>query len=143
MMNLAQFHHRMPLHVRHYEVDWQGIVHNVNYLLYFELGRVGYLKAVGAAVDLNSLNGPSKVVLVRNEIDYRSSARFDDELNVHTRIRKIGTTSFVMEGVIVRASDGIALAENVAYHVWLDPANDRPTPIPPEFRALVHAFEKE
>ncbi|MBI4417163.1 MAG: hypothetical protein HY563_00195, partial [Ignavibacteriales bacterium] len=46
------FGHRTELTVRNYEVDWQGIVHNAVYLLYFEMGRVEYLKQIGATLDL-------------------------------------------------------------------------------------------
>ena len=140
-MDRSVFRHAFPLRVRHYEVDWQGIVHNVNYFLYFELGRVEYLRAVGASLDLSNINSSTKVVLVRNEIDFRASARFDEELVVHTRISAIRNSSFVMEGLIEIRRDNRTVAENVATHVWLDPAADRPVPVPAEFRRLIEAFE--
>ena len=137
----ALFRHTHILRVRNYEVDWQGIVHNGNYLLYCEVGRVEYLKTIGATVDLNSINSDSRVVLVRNEVDYRAPARFDDELIVRTRIASIRRTSFTMEGILERKSTGEIVAENVAVHVWLDPATERPTPVPASFRALVKSYE--
>ncbi len=79
-MDRLQFKHKTSIRVRNYEVDWQGIVHNANYLLYCEVGRIEYLRDLGAKVDMQSINGSSKVVLVRNEIDYKSSARFDELL---------------------------------------------------------------
>jgi acyl-CoA thioester hydrolase len=141
-MDRELFTHCMPLGVRHYEVDWQGIVHNVNYLLYFELGRVEYFRAIGSPFDVRAVNSDSKVVLVRNEVDYRSSALLSDTLDIRTRIREIRNTSFVMEGLISRSSDGIVIAENVAFHVWLDPATDKPTVVPGHFRELVRTYEK-
>ena len=63
---------------RSYEIDWQGIVHNAVYLHYFEVGRIEYLNTIGAKVDINTINLDSKVVLARNEIDYRNPARFGD-----------------------------------------------------------------
>jgi hypothetical protein len=36
---------------------------------------------------------------------------------------------------------GQLVARNVAYHVWLDPALDRPKTISDEFRKLVQKFE--
>jgi acyl-CoA thioester hydrolase len=122
-------------------VDWQGIVHNGNYLLYCEVGRIEYLKSVGATVDMQSINGSSKVVLVRNEIDYKSSARFDDLLNVYTRTSFIRNTSFAMESLIELAGTGELIAANVAYHVWLDPATGTPVTIGNDFRKLIQAFE--
>lgn len=131
----------MQVRVRNYEVDWQGIVHNANYLLYCEVGRVEYLKQIGAKLDLNTIRGESKVVLVRNEIDYKAPAFFDELLNVYTRISFIKNTSFAIEGILEKANTGEIVAENIAYHVWLDPATDRPKPVPDEFRKLVQSFE--
>jgi acyl-CoA thioester hydrolase len=71
-----KFNHSVPLQVRNYEVDWQGIVHNAVYLQYFEIGRMEYLKRIGVRVDLHSIVNESKVVVARNEVDYRSSSTF-------------------------------------------------------------------
>ena len=139
--DLSLFRHKTQVQVRNYEVDWQGIVHNAVYLLYFELGRVDYLKKMGARLDLNSVRGESKVVLVRNEIDYLKPVRFDDLLNVDTRISRIKKTSFWMEGVLESVSTRTIMATNIAYHVWLDPATDKPRLVGDDFRKQVQAFE--
>jgi acyl-CoA thioester hydrolase len=102
---------------------------------------VEYLKQIGATVDLNTIQGRSKVVLVRNEIDYKSPAYFDELLNIHTRVSFIKNSSFAMEGLMEKAESGQLVAFNVAYHVWLDPDTNRPTPVDDEFRKLVQRFE--
>lgn len=140
-MDKSKFKHQTQIRVRNYEVDWQGIVHNANYLLYCEVGRIEYFKQVGLSIDLNTIRGESKVVLVRNEIDYKLSALFDDLLNIYTRVAFIKNTSFGMEGILEKASTGERVAENVAFHVWLDPSTDRPKPVPDKFRESVKAYE--
>lgn len=135
------FRHRIELRVRNYEVDWQGIVHNATYLLYFEVGRIEYLRALGVRIDLESVAAESRVVLVRNEIDYRSPARFDDLLTVETRVAAIGDSSFVFKGIIRQAKGGRVVAENTAVHVWLDPATDAPVSVSDDFRRKVKKFE--
>lgn len=137
----ARFKHKIEIRVRNYEVDWQGIVHNAVYLLYFEVGRVEYLKNVGAELDLNSVRGDNKVVLVHNEIDYMRPVHFDDLLIVRTRISSIKKSSFLMEGLLELAAGGELVATNVAHHVWLDPATNRPTPVRDEFRKLIQRYE--
>ena len=139
--DLSQFKHTTPVRVRNYEVDWQGIVHNAVYLLYFEVGRVEYFRHIGTALELGSVRGENKVVLVRNEIDYRMPVTFDAALNVHTRISRIKNTSFWMEGVLEFASTGAIVATNVGYHVWLDQRTDRPKDVDDEFRRLVEQHE--
>lgn len=137
----TRFHHAIEVRVRNYEVDWQGIVHNAVYLLYFEIGRVEYLKHVGAALDLNTVRGENKVVLVRNEIDYEQPVHFDDLLNVYTRISSIKNSSFLMEGVLELKATGQIVATNVAHHVWLDPVSSRPKTVGDDFRKLVQKHE--
>ena len=43
------------LKVRFYETDLMGVVHHANYLRWFEMGRVEYLRQAG--IDLNEMMG--------------------------------------------------------------------------------------
>lgn len=140
-LDRSQFQFSVPLSVRNYEVDWQGIVHNGNYLLYCEVSRIEYLKHIGAHVNITAINNESRVVLVRNEINYLKPARLGEELRVHTRTSWIRNTSFAMEGLIERPETGEILVENVAIHAWLDPASEISIPVPGSFRDLVRRFE--
>ena len=142
-MDKHVFQHKTVVKVRNYEIDWQGIVHNAIYLHYFEVGRIEYLNTIGAKVDINTINNESKVVLARNEIDYRSPARYGDTINVYSRISAIKNTSFIFEGLLERSSNGEIIAENVAVHVWLNHKTNLPTPVPDDFRKLVQRFEGE
>jgi acyl-CoA thioester hydrolase len=140
-MNRTLFNTDTSIRVRNYEVDWQGIVHNANYLLYFEVGRLEYLKHIGVKINMKSIQGESKVVLVRNEINYKSPAKFDQLLKVYTRISKIKNSSFVFEGMIEDAENGFLIAENWAYHVWLNGKKDEPMSVPEHIRKAVEKFE--
>jgi acyl-CoA thioester hydrolase len=142
-MKKSLFRHSTQVRVRNYEVDWQGIVHNANYLLYFEVARLEYLKHIGVKVTMESIQGDARVVLVRNELNYRASARFDDLLTVYSRISYINDTSFGFEGLMEESAGGILIADNVAVHVWLDPATGAPVRVNDEFRAKVRHFEGE
>ena len=140
-MRLLDYKFKTQIKVRNYEIDWQGIVHNSNYLLYFETGRIEYLKNINVEIDLNTIQNDQRVVLVRNEINYKSPAKFDELLNVYTRISKIGNTSFVFEGMLVEEKSQRLIAENIAYHVWLKPQSEEPMTVPIFFRDKVNRFE--
>ncbi|HUN65471.1 MAG TPA: thioesterase family protein [Bacteroidota bacterium] len=140
-MDRERFKFQIPLTVRNYEVDWQGIVHNANYLHYFETGRIEYLRHLGVALDMQTIQHSAKVVLVRNEINYRSPARFDDAMIVRTRLSAIRNSSFLFEGILELAEEGRLLAENLAWHVWLNPGDDRPMRVPEYFREIILGFE--
>ena len=143
LLDRSKFKFKTQVRVRNYEIDWQGVVHNANYLLYFEVGRVEYLERIGVKVDVNSIQHESKVVVVRNEIDYRSPAKFGDVLDVHTRISFIRDTSFAFEGIIEHAETRRLIAENVSFHVWLDHTTNRPMRVPDVFRGVIQRFEGE
>lgn len=140
-MDRSKFKFKTEIRVRSHEVDWQGIVHNAVYLLYFETGRIEYFRALGLRIDLESIKHGNRMVLVRNEINYRAPARFDDLLDVHTRISAIRNTSYVMEGLLLVHRSDKLIGENVAVHVWLDPTTDRPKTISDTFRKTVQQFE--
>jgi len=142
-MDISKFKHEIQLRVRSYEVDWQGIVHNSNYIRYFEVGRLEYLRRIGATVDMVSIQGHGKVVLVRHEIDYEVPAHYDEMLTIRTRISFIKNSSFAMEGIMEKSDNGPVVSRTIAYHVWLDHATNRPRPIDDDFRKLVQAFEGE
>jgi acyl-CoA thioester hydrolase len=143
MPDAAKFRYRTDIRVRNFEVDWQGIVHNAIYLQYFETGRIEYLKHVGLRVDMEAIRNDSYVVLVRNEINYLSPAVFDEVLQVYTRMSRIGRTSFVFEGYIIEEKSGRLVADNLAFHVWLDPVTRRPTPVNEQFKRKIRDFESE
>ena len=140
-MDISKFKHTYVITVRNYEIDWQGIVHNGNYLLYFEVARIDYFRQLGMEIDQKLVNGSEKIVVVRNEIDYYNSATFNDQLKIHTRLIKIGSSSFANEALMFHAQTNVVIAKNVATMVWLDPRTNKSTPVPNEFRKLVQKFE--
>jgi len=139
--SLSRFRFRSQVRVRNYEVDWQGIVHNANYLLYFEVGRIEYLKNLGIRISVDSIRNHSKVVLVRNELNYKEPAHFDDLLNVFTRVMYIKDTSFAFEGVLQNSRTKRIIGDNTAVHVWIDPRNGRPVSVNSRFRSIVRRYE--
>ena len=141
-MTSQQFKFCTQVKVRSHEIDWQGIVHNANYLLYFEIARMEYLHVIGAHIDLNAVNNQSKVVLVRNEVDYLSPARFGDVLNSYSRVASINNSSFVFEGLLEESISNRIISTNVAVHVWLDVTTNTPIRVPDSHRKLVDQYEK-
>jgi acyl-CoA thioester hydrolase len=143
MLDKSKFKFHSQIRVRNYEIDVQGVVHNANYLLYFEIGRFAYLENLGVKLDVTIQQHESKVVVVRNEIDYRAPARFGDLLDVYTRISFIRDTSFAFEGILQHAESKQPIAENVSFHVWLDHKTNLPMRVPTEFRSVIRNFERD
>lgn len=141
-MDHEEYRHSVQVRVRTYEVDSQGIVHNINYLKYLETGRVEYRRNLGYTILPNGIfNDGLKVVVVRNEIDYKGFAYLDDLLNVHTRISWIKNSSFCFEQFIQKDRDKSIIAEAKGILVSLGPDNI-PRKLQDNFIREVQTFEK-
>lgn len=111
-MDLTNFKHKVGIRVRTFEVDSQGIVHNINYLKYLEIGRVEYRRNMGYKIHPNGIfNDGLKVVVVRNEINYLSYSFLDDLLSIFTKISWIKNSSLCFEQIIQRDTDKIIICE--------------------------------
>lgn len=111
-MDLTTYKHKVGIRVRTFEVDSQGIVHNINYLKYLEIGRVEYRRNMGYKIQPNGIfNDGLKVVVVRNEINYLSYSYLDDLLNIFTKISWIKNSSLCFEQIIQRDTDKIIICE--------------------------------
>ena len=91
----------IELRVRYDEVDPMGIVHHSNYLKYFEIGRTELLRASGGCYRDMEAAG-QLVVVVRVDCRYRKSAKYDDLIQVHTRIDRATAAKIIHEYTITR-----------------------------------------
>jgi acyl-CoA thioester hydrolase len=126
--------------VRFNECDPQGVVFYANYLLFFdvlmtELWREAFDGGYKAMIEA----GTDAVVAEAN-IRYRSSARFDDELDLVAHVTRLGTTSSVTSVRAERVSDGAVLAEGDLRHVFIDPHTLEKRDIPDDVRAGMDRF---
>jgi len=81
--------HLARVRVRYGETDQMGVVYHPNYFLYFEAGRTELLRSAGVVYsDLEK----SGVFLVVTEASctYRSAARYDEDLQVATKVDHVG-----------------------------------------------------
>jgi acyl-CoA thioester hydrolase len=140
-MENTKFKHSHTITVRNYEIDWQGIVHNGNYILYFEVARLEYFKQLGMDFDQRAINGHAKVVVVRNEIDYLSQATFGDTLTILTRTVEVKNSSITCESIMMDKQKNVLVSKNICILVWLDPVTNTSTRVPDSFRQRVRQFE--
>ena len=69
----------MPIRVRDYEVDAEGIVNNAEYLHYMEYTRHEFCRSAGFSFRDMHLRGIDPVV-TRIEVDYKSSLTLGEEM---------------------------------------------------------------
>ncbi|MBK0369983.1 acyl-CoA thioesterase [Flavobacterium agrisoli] len=78
--------HQVKVRVRYSETDQMGVVYHGNYVPYFEIGRVEWLKNQGVSYKDMELSGIG-LPIVSMTINYKKSARYDELLTVHTNFK--------------------------------------------------------
>ena len=124
---MGGFHFSTELRVRFAETDAQGVVHNSNYLVWFEIARVAYLEKFTGGYPALRAQGIESFVL-ESHVRYRQPAHFDDRLIVHARIGELRGARFRFDYRIERAGD--LVADGWTSHACVDAATLRPTRIP-------------
>jgi acyl-CoA thioester hydrolase len=96
------------LRVRFCETDLMGIVHHATYLVYFEAGRVEWLRRRGITYADWTARGV-QVPVVDAQVQYRAPSRFDDVLAIETTLAKLRTASLEYTYRILRGETLIAV----------------------------------
>ena len=125
-----EFHHRYRFRVRFYECDGMRVVHHSNYLRYFESARVEMMRGIDLSYGKVEEAGLG-VVVTDYAVRCRASARFDEELEVRTRMLERTRVRGRLAYRVERAVDGILIAEGETGHATVD-ATGRPTRMPEE-----------
>ena len=134
------FTHQHAIRVRYAETDAMGVVYYANYLTYFEVARVEYLRAAG--IEYRSLEEAGVVAAVTAaHVDYRVPAKFDDELTLCTRGTMTGKVRFRFEYEIWRLADGNLVVSGYTEHALLSYPTLRPVRVPDWVRDGIARFE--
>ncbi len=132
-----RFHH--DIRVRFADTDLQAIVFNANYLTYYDVAWTEYFRAAGFEwKDLLALGVDT--VLARTTMVFKSPARFDEILEIHTRVSKIGTSLTFEFEIYPQAEDRLINAASSLY-VCVDPVTLKSAAVPDRLRQLIGELE--
>jgi acyl-CoA thioester hydrolase len=115
------------IRVRFAETDAQGVAHNSNYFVWFEVARVDYLERYAGGYQRLRDEGIESLVL-ESHARFLAPALFDDRLLVHARCVNMRGARFGFEYAVAR--DGTTIAEGWTLHGTVDATTLRPTRIP-------------
>jgi acyl-CoA thioester hydrolase len=122
------------------ETDAQGIVYYGRYMPYFDRARVEYLRSLDVLVREPA---DPEFVMRAQHVEYHAPARFDDELDVFVRVRRIGTTSVSWEFEAYSVTGDERLVSALQTLVAVDATDRRPVPVEWRVRDAIAQFEKE
>lgn len=128
------------IRVRYAETDAMGVVYYANYLAYFEVARVEYLRSAGISYRDLEAAGVSAAV-TQAHVRYLAPARFDDLLTIATRVADMTRVRFRIEYEVWREADDMLVAAGHTEHALLEHATLRPIRIPADVRQGIERFE--
>ena len=102
------------IRVRYAETDAMGIVHHAVYPVWMELGRSDLLRQMGQSYADWEKRGVMMSV-AELHVRYRSPARYDELVEVHSAVKEAGRRRVVFTYVVLRG--GIRLAEGESVHL--------------------------
>lgn len=109
----------MDLRVRFAETDQMGVVHHSVYPVWFEAGRVEWMRQRSLSYRELEESGISLAV-ARLEVAYRSPARFDDLIRVESTLHAARSRQIVFDYRLIRQPDGVLVATGRSEHVPTD-----------------------
>ena len=133
-----RFHH--DIRVRFADTDLQGIVFNGNYLTYYDVAWTEYFRELGFRYK-DLIERGVDTVLARTTLEFKAPARFDDILEVYTRISTIGNTSLVFEFEIYPKGLDALVGTASSLYVCVDPKTLQKIPVPDFLREAAARLE--
>jgi acyl-CoA thioester hydrolase len=125
--------------VRYAETDQMGVVYHANYLIWFEVGRVEFIRQLG--LDYKSMEQEEDALIAVVEVTarYKAPARYDDELLVRTSVASVRGGVIRFKYVVVRAVDEAVLCEGETVHLVVGRDMKR-RPMPLRYADKFHAL---
>jgi acyl-CoA thioester hydrolase len=122
----------VKLRVRYAETDQMGVVYHANHFVWFEVGRVELLRQLGFSYRDMEADDGCFIAVVDARCRYRAPAKYDDEVIVRTHLKNVRESLVHFGYELVRASDGVLLAEGETTHIVTD-EQMRTTTIPDKY----------
>jgi acyl-CoA thioester hydrolase len=126
---------RYYLRVRYGECDAQKVVFNSRYSEYVDIAASEFLRAIGFGPVF--ISGTLDFQLVKQTIECKAGARYDQVLELAVQARHLGNTSFTLAAEFRVAGEERAIATAETVYVLVDGATLRKTPLPADLRAAL------
>ena len=121
------FFHKLKVYYE--DTDSGGVVYYANYLKYLERARTEALVSIGYSNKMVQNKFNSLIIVKSCNIEYKKSARLEDELLVRSFVKSITKTSFFMNQIITKEEETIVEAQ---VHLVFVNLESKPVKIPDE-----------
>ena len=131
--------HQIQVRVRYSETDQMGVVYHGNYVPYFEIGRVEWLRDKGISYKSMEESGIG-LPIVNMNITYKKSAVYDELLTVHTVFKSQTSVKLEFDCAIYNESKELLTTAQFML-VFVSLKTGRPTAPPDYILELLKTFE--
>ena len=132
-------HGEARVRVRYAETDQMGVVYHANYLVWFEVGRVEFMRELGLEYRALEEEG-AMIPVLEVTARYLAPAKYDDELLVRTTMAGVRGSILRFKYAVVRVGDEQLLCEGESVHMVVGRDMKRraiPEPYAGQFAALM------
>ena len=121
--------------VRYYELDPQGVMHNANYVAFFDQATTAYFKHVNYDYLSDIKETKKDFHTVQVLVQYNKPLYFDQYIEIGVKIKEIGNSSMTWIMGMFLKETGELVSSCEAVHVYTDQTTMKPTPITDELKA--------
>jgi acyl-CoA thioester hydrolase len=114
---LQQGYAEARVRVRYAETDQMGVVYHANYLIWFEVGRVEFIRQLGLDYKAMEQEEDAMIAVVEVTARYKAPARYDDDLIVRTTLANVRGPIVRFRYTVLRAGDETVLCEGETTHI--------------------------
>lgn len=136
---MIQFSHL--LRVRYGDTDQMGVVYNVKFLEYFEVGRTEMLRSLGLPYKKLEETG-LLLVVTESYIKHKSPAYYDDNLTIVTTLNEKPKFILNLNYEIFREGEEKSIIEGKTSHVFINSNTKKPVRLPSVFLEIIEPYFK-
>jgi len=134
------FYHQTNIQIRFNDIDIMSHVNNSVYQNYFDMARMEYFEKVFE----QKMNWKEKaLVLAKITIEYSNPIFLDENIQVLSKVYKMGNKSLQMKQEIINAESQEIKSTNDAILVAFDSQENNAIVLPINWRNKISAFEKD
>lgn len=131
--------------VHFYDTDMMGVTHHANYIRWFELGRVEYLRSIGITLT-EMMDDGFLFPITEVAAKYVSPCRFDELVRIETTAVALTRAKMVFDYRVSRMGDGALLVTGHTQNVYTNKETGHITRLPDKYfsrlKAAMDAEEK-
>ena len=128
---------RYYLRVRYGECDAQRVVFNARYGDYIDVATVEFFRAIGFQDAM--VTGPLDYQIVKQTLQWKAPARFDQVLEISIQASHLGNTSFSLVSEFRIAGESVVIATVESVYVLVEAKTLVKTRLPDALRAALES----